>query len=87
MAISVSGAVLLCNGPVITPYLGLNIHSFIVAALRVLAAFQLAIFGVAGGLRVEAGKPAPWWRRPVISVGSGWLVGLGIVLLLARSPS
>jgi glycosyltransferase involved in cell wall biosynthesis len=84
MAISVTGAVLLSNGPVHTSYLGLNIHSFIVAALGVLAAFQLVIFGVAAALYgVEAGKPPPPWLRRVISVRFRLVVGLlGLVLLL-----
>ena len=84
MAISVTGAVLLSNGPVHTSYLGLNIHSFIVAALGVLAAFQLVIFGVAAALYgVEAGKEPPRWLRRVISVRFRLTVGLlGFVLLL-----
>jgi glycosyltransferase involved in cell wall biosynthesis len=84
MAISVTGAVLLSNGPVHTSYLGLNIHSFIVAALGVLAAFQLVIFGVAAALYgVEAGKQPPRWLRRVISVRFRLAVGLlGLVLLL-----
>jgi glycosyltransferase involved in cell wall biosynthesis len=84
MAISVTGAVLLSNGPVHTSYLGLNIHSFIVAALGVLAAFQLVIFGVAAALYgVEAGKGPPRWLRRVISVRFRLGVGLvGLVLLL-----
>jgi glycosyltransferase involved in cell wall biosynthesis len=84
MAISVTGAVLLSNGPVHTSYLGLNIHSFIVAALGVLAAFQLVIFGVAAALYgVEAGKQPPRWLRRVISVRFRLGVGLlGLVLLL-----
>ena len=84
MAISVTGAVLLSNGPVHTSYLGLNIHSFIVAALGVLAAFQLVIFGVAAALYgVEAGKQPPQWLRRVISVRFRLGVGLlGLVLLL-----
>jgi glycosyltransferase involved in cell wall biosynthesis len=84
MAISVTGAVLLSNGPVHTSYLGLNIHSFIVAALGVLAAFQLVIFGVAAALYgVEAGKQPPRWLRRVISVRFRLGVGLlGLLLLL-----
>jgi glycosyltransferase involved in cell wall biosynthesis len=69
MAVSITGAILLSNGPITTSYLGLNIHSFIVAALGVLAAFQLTIFGVAAALYgVEAGKRPPWWLLRVISV-------------------
>jgi glycosyltransferase involved in cell wall biosynthesis len=84
MAISVTGAVLLSNGPVHTSYLGLNIHSFIVAALGLLAAFQLVIFGVAAALYgVEAGKEPPHWLRRVISVRFRLAVGLlGLVLML-----
>src|SRR5262245_3107491 len=82
MAISVSGAILLSSGPVQTSYLGLSIHSFIVAALGVLAAFQLVIFGVAAALYgVEAGKAPPSWLRRVISVRFRLGVGLrGLIL-------
>jgi hypothetical protein len=84
MGITVAGAVLLSNGPVHTSYLGLNIHSFIVAALGVLAAFQLVIFGVAAALYgVEAGNQPPRWLRSVISVRFRLTVGLvGLVLML-----
>jgi hypothetical protein len=84
MGITITGAVLLSNGPVHTSYLGLNIHSFIVAALGVLAAFQLVIFGVAAALYgVEAGKEPPRWLRRVISVRFRLLVGvLGLLLML-----
>jgi hypothetical protein len=84
MAISVTGAILLSSGPVTTSYLGLNIHSFIVAALGVLAAFQLTIFGVAAALYgVEAGKPPPWWLLRVISVRFRLGVGvIGLILML-----
>lgn len=47
---------------VVTPYFGLSIHSFIVAALGVLAAFQLIVFGMAAALyAVEAGDLPPRW--------------------------
>jgi glycosyltransferase involved in cell wall biosynthesis len=84
MGITISGAILLSNGPVHTSYLGLNIHGFIVAALGLLAAFQLVIFGVAAALYgVEAGKEPPWWLRRVISVRFRLSVGLlGLVLML-----
>ena len=84
MAISVTGAILLSSGPVTTSYLGLNIHSFIVAALGVLAAFQLTIFGVSAALYgVEAGKPPPRWLLRVISVRFRLAVGVtGLVLML-----
>jgi glycosyltransferase involved in cell wall biosynthesis len=84
MAISVTGAILLSSGPVTTSYLGLNIHSFIVAALGVLAAFQLTIFGVSAALYgVEAGKPPPRWLLRVISVRFRLAVGvIGLVLML-----
>jgi hypothetical protein len=84
MAISISGAILLSSGPVQTSYLGLNIHSFIVAALGVLAAFQLVIFGVAAALYgVEAGKDPPSWLQRIISVRFRLAMGiLGLVLML-----
>ena len=65
MAVSVGGAIWLSQGDVETSYFGLSIHSFIVAALGVLAAFQLTVFGVAAALYgVEAGKqPPPWLLR------------------------
>jgi glycosyltransferase involved in cell wall biosynthesis len=84
MAVSVTGAILLSNGPVTTSYLGLNIHSFIVAALGVLAAFQLTIFGVAAALYgVEAGKPPPSWLLRVISVRFRLgVAALGLLLMV-----
>ncbi len=84
MAVSITGAILLSNGPIATSYLGLNIHSFIVAALGVLAAFQLTIFGVAAALYgVEAGKRPPWWLLRVISVRFRLgVAGLGMLLMI-----
>jgi glycosyltransferase involved in cell wall biosynthesis len=84
MAITISGAIVLSDGPVHTSYLGLNIHTFIVAALGVLAAFQLVIFGVAAALYgVEAGQKPPGWLRRVISVRFRLIVGvLGLILML-----
>ncbi|MGI9667512.1 MAG: glycosyltransferase family 2 protein [Acidimicrobiia bacterium] len=43
-------AIALANGPIVTGYLGLSIHTFIVAALGILAGFQLMIFGVASAV-------------------------------------
>src|SRR5262249_35516299 len=85
MAISVSGAIVLSNGPVHTSYLGLSIHSFIVAALGVLAAFQLVIFGVAAALYgVEAGQPPPRWLERIVSTRFRLAVaGIGMVVMLA----
>lgn len=62
MGLALVGAGMLSVGPVITPYFGLSIHSFMVLTLGVLAAFQLIVFGMAAALyRVEAGyKPARW---------------------------
>jgi glycosyltransferase involved in cell wall biosynthesis len=86
MAISITGAIALSNGPAHTFFLGLDIHSFIVAALGVLAAFQLTIFGVAAALYgVEAGKRPPWWLLRVISVRFRVAVGILGLLLLAAS--
>jgi glycosyltransferase involved in cell wall biosynthesis len=86
MAISVTGAIALSNGPAHTFFLGLDIHSFIVAALGVLAAFQLTIFGVAAALYgVEAGKEPPGWLLRVISVRFRVVVGMLGLLLMAGS--
>jgi hypothetical protein len=61
-------AAALQGGPVVTPYFGLSIHSFIVATLGVLAAFQLVIFGIAAALYgVEAGYRPPQWLLAVSS--------------------
>jgi glycosyltransferase involved in cell wall biosynthesis len=83
MTISVSGAIVLSSGPVETAYFGLSIHSFIVAALGVLAAFQL-IFGIAAALYgVEAGRePSRWLVRLVsVRVRIG-VAGFGLVMML-----
>jgi hypothetical protein len=84
MAVSITGAILLSEGPIQTSYLGLDIHSFIVAALGVLAAFQLTIFGVAAALYgVEAGKQPPKWLLGVISLRFRLAVaGLGLLLMV-----
>jgi hypothetical protein len=92
MAVSIAGAILLSSGPVSTPYFGLSIHSFIVAALGVLAAFQLTIFGVAAALYgVEAGKEPQRWLLTVVSTrfrlsvaGFGLLIMLGAFAELIR---
>jgi hypothetical protein len=84
MAVAVSGAIWLSQGDVVTSYLGLSIHSFIVAALGVLAAFQLTIFGVAAALYgVEAGQQPSRWLLAVVSTRFRLAVaGLGLVMLL-----
>jgi hypothetical protein len=84
MAVSISGAIWLSQGDVVTSYLGLSIHSFIVAALGVLAAFQLTIFGVAAALYgVEAGQQPSRWLLAVVSTRFRLAVaGLGLVMLL-----
>lgn len=49
-ATSFVAAVALSGGPIITGYLGLSIHTFIVSALGILAGFQLMVFGIAGAV-------------------------------------
>lgn len=49
-ATSFIAAVALSGGPIVTSYLGLSIHSFIVSALGILAGFQLMVFGIAGAV-------------------------------------
>jgi Glycosyl transferase family 2 len=85
LAVTITGAILLgILGPVQTFAFGLDVHSFIVAALGILAAFQLVIFGVAAALYgVEAGKEPPPWLLRVISVRFRLAVaGLGMVLMV-----
>lgn len=62
MGVALIMALILREGPLITPYLGLSINSFILAALGTLAGFQLIVFGVAAQLyAVEAGyQPRRW---------------------------
>jgi cellulose synthase/poly-beta-1,6-N-acetylglucosamine synthase-like glycosyltransferase len=85
MALTVTGAIWLSQGDVVTSYLGLSIHSFIVAALGVLAAFQLVIFGVAAALYgVETGQQPPGWLRRLISVRVRLTVAsFGLLMMLA----
>ncbi len=47
---SFAAAVALSRGPIVTGYLGLAIHTFIVSSLGILAGFQLMIFGIAGAV-------------------------------------
>jgi len=47
---SLIAALALSGGPIITGYLGLSIHTFIVFALGILAGLQLMVFGVAGAV-------------------------------------
>jgi len=62
MGLFLGAAFMLQRGPIITPYFGLSIHSFIVVTLGVLAAFQLSVFGMAAALYgVEAGYQPPGW--------------------------
>ena len=84
MGITISGAILLSSGPATPFFLGLDKNSFIVAAIGVLAAFQLIILGVAAALYgVEAGKQPPWWLLRVISVRVRVVVGLvGIFVMI-----
>jgi len=62
MIVSIGVAILLSRGPILTPYLGLSIHSYIVAILGILAAFQLIAFGMAAALYgTEVGyRPQRW---------------------------
>jgi GT2 family glycosyltransferase len=84
MALTVTGAIWLSQGDVVTSYLGLSIHSFIVAALGVLAAFQLVIFGVAAALYgVETGQEPPAWLRRLVSTRFRLgVASLGLVMAL-----
>lgn len=65
MGVAVAGAVVLRTRALVTPYFGLDVHSFILASLGVLAGFQLAVFGLAARLySIETGcRPGPWLVR------------------------
>ena len=84
LTVSITGAIWLSQGDVVTSYLGLSIHSFIVAALGVLAAFQFTVFGVAAALYgVEAGKEPPAWLLRLNSLPVRLSIGtLGLVMFL-----
>jgi len=82
MAVAFVGAVALASGPVVTPYFGLSIHIFIVAALGGLAGFQLIVFGLSAALYAsETGHRPPRWlwyvSSPAVRLGG---VGLGLAL-------
>jgi glycosyltransferase involved in cell wall biosynthesis len=50
------------------PYLGLSVHSFVVAALGATTGFQVVVFGIAAALHaVERGVPPGSWLRAVSS--------------------
>ncbi len=82
MGLALAGAGMLSVGPVITPYFGLSIHSFMVLTLGVLAAFQLIVFGMAAALyRVEAGyKPARWLAFISARPTRLGVAGLGVLM-------
>jgi dolichol-phosphate mannosyltransferase len=87
MLLALASALVLQRGPVVTPFFGLSIHSFIVTTLGVLAAFQLAVFGMAAALYgVEAGYRPPGWlvfassRALRLSVA---LIGFGMAVSAA----
>jgi glycosyltransferase involved in cell wall biosynthesis len=61
---ALTGAFFLSRGPIITPYFGLSIHSYILANLGILGAFQLLIFGITTTLYgIEFGQKTPAWLR------------------------
>ena len=90
MVLSIMGSLALSQGPIVTEYLGLSIHTFIVAALGVLAGFQLVVFGLSAALyRSRLGfAPSPWLqgatsaglRTAMAAVGTVLAVGAAIWL-------
>lgn len=92
MVLSIIGALALSRGPIVTEYLGLSIHTFIVAALGVLAGFQLVVFGLSAALyRARLGfTPSVWLHRATsagvrigMAVAGGILaIGAGVWLLV-----
>jgi hypothetical protein len=70
LVFSIIGALALSQGPIVTDYLGLSIHTFIVAALGVLAGFQLVVFGLAAALyRASLGFTPSIWLHRATSTG------------------
>jgi len=89
MILAVGVAVLLSRGPVITPYFGLSIHSYIVAILGVLAAFQLIAFGMAAALYgTEVGyRPQRWLivlSSRIVRLGTSAIGGAVILIASAN---
>lgn len=88
LTLSLGGAAVLSGGTVETPYFGLAVNSFIVAALGTLAGLQLVVFGLAAALfGVEVGYRPPRWlvvlssRRVRLAFATGGAlvaVGAGI---------
>jgi glycosyltransferase involved in cell wall biosynthesis len=59
---ALAGALVLNRGPIITPYFGLSIHSFILANLGILGAFQLLVIGITATIYgIEIGQRIPRW--------------------------
>jgi len=88
---AMTGAFFLSRGPIITPYFGLSIHSFILANLGILGAFQLLIFGITTTLYgIEFGQKTPAWLRyftakplRIIAAFAGFTILLGGIVYLA----
>ena len=89
MGLAIVGAIALQGSSLITPYFGLDVHSFILATLGVLAGFQLVIFGIAAALYgVQAGAKAETWlvmisslRVRMSAAGVGLLLAVGGLLV------
>ncbi len=84
MVVSIVGALALSRGPIVTEYLGLSIHTFIVAALGVLAGFQLVVFGLAAALfRTRLGyAPSIWLQRATSTEVRTVMAVVGAVLAI-----
>jgi glycosyltransferase involved in cell wall biosynthesis len=84
MVLSIIGALALSRGPIVTEYLGLSIHTFIVAALGVLAGFQLVVFGLAAALyRTRLGfSPSPMLERITSPGVRTWMAVVGTLLAI-----
>lgn len=86
LVLSIIGALALSQGPIVTDYLGLSIHTFIVAALGVLAGFQLVVFGLAAALyRASLGFTPSIWLKRATSAGvrTGMAVAGGILAIVS----
>jgi hypothetical protein len=85
MVVGVLGAIVLCRSALVTPYFGLDVHSFILAALGILGGFQLVVFGLAAKLySIEVGcKPDRWMVRVSAVRSRMTAAGAGLLLFVA----
>jgi glycosyltransferase involved in cell wall biosynthesis len=91
LVLTASATLVLRNRPVFVSYFGLDVNTFIIVTLGIIASFQLMVFGIAAALySVEAGYRPPRWlvwlsSRPVrlCSAAGGFFLALYAALNVA----